>query len=497
VRLFLLTGVIIASSGLEYSRSFSGYRESEIEGQPNCRFGITAPLGIQGYDLRELGVGSYLDWGGAPGDSRPAGIEYIHVLRLRDDLYPATFARLDSLLSAYPGAYWIVGNEPDTTYEQQDGVTPEVYAERFYKLARKIRRLDPTAKIGFGSIVQPTPLRIRYLERAWIELIALAGSQEMASRLIDFWNIHAFILNEWPGEWGTGIPPGFESDFQDAVHFFVPPFAETHSLALFSLWVEQFRAWLADIGEREKPLWITEYGSLFPPLDPPDGTDLVNVTDQETIDYMSGTFDFLRTAIDLETGMPGDGYRLVQRWYWYSLNDHRYTFGGSLYDPDNSGELTPVGQAFIRYLRSVPGRPDVLAVRWERIRDAFIEPGEFRQKVRIQIANVGGGSTAGGVQVWFYSGHPRSGGELLRGPVRLGDLMGCGDSVFVSIPLEESVIQGQGLYVLVRAGQDVNPFNDLAVFDHKSGAPEAWLWGWKGGGVGVACGLPGACFISN
>ena len=32
----------------------------------NCRFGITVPLTLEGYDLKSLGVGSYLDWRQSP-----------------------------------------------------------------------------------------------------------------------------------------------------------------------------------------------------------------------------------------------------------------------------------------------------------------------------------------------------------------------------------------------------------------------------------------------
>ena len=46
----------------------------------------------------------------------PTGVEYIRVLRLRDDLYPQTLANLPAWVQANPGSVWVVGNEPDTTY---------------------------------------------------------------------------------------------------------------------------------------------------------------------------------------------------------------------------------------------------------------------------------------------------------------------------------------------------------------------------------------------
>jgi hypothetical protein len=47
--------------------------------------------------------------------------------------------------------------------------------------------------------------------------------------------------------------------------------------------------------------------------------------------------------------MPGDNYLLVQRWFWYTMNEQRYKFGGTLFDPENGDQVTSVGQAFINY----------------------------------------------------------------------------------------------------------------------------------------------------
>jgi hypothetical protein len=247
------------------------------------------------------------------------------------------------------GEVWIIGNEPDRYY-YQDSVTPEVYAQRYFDIAIRIRYLDPTAKLGFGSVVQPTPIRIRYLERAIEEFAALCDPSddcENAMDLIDIWSIHAFILNEHPLQWGAGVPVGFENDRSDAIQ--IIDYSDTHSKEIFSQRVVNFRVWMNQIGERDKPLWITEYGSLFPPEDPIGGPDYVNVDDSTTANFMVATFDFMLSATDQNTGFPGDENRLVQRWFWYSLNEYRYVFGGSLFDPDNDHQITVVGTAFKRY----------------------------------------------------------------------------------------------------------------------------------------------------
>ena len=310
--------------------------------------GLQALYGLTGYDLASLNAGGYLDWAAGQRPALPEGMDYLRVLRVGDAAYSNTLAKLPGLLDLYQGSVWLIGNEPDRFY-YQDSITAETYAERYYELAMIIRSKDATAQIGFGTVVQPTPIRIRYLARALDRLAQLAGGNDQAAAFIDIWSIHAFILNEDPNEWGAGIPVGFENDYGDAIKIPISKYHDTHSNSIFSQRIIAFRQWMAQIGQRNKPLWITEYGSLFPPIDPV-GIDYYNVSDQETAAYMVSTFDFMMNATDINTGLPTDGNRLVQRWFWYSLNDHRDTFGGSLFDPDNGKALTPVGEAFINYI---------------------------------------------------------------------------------------------------------------------------------------------------
>jgi hypothetical protein len=379
-----------------------------------CRFGITSPQGADGYDIASMGVGSYLDWGAVTNPSLPTGVEYIRVLRVRDDVYPQTLANLPAWVQANPGGVWVVGNEPDTTYGNQDALIPEGYADRYYELATIIRNLDPSARITFGSVVQPTPIRIRYLNRAWDQLVAEAGSSTAASRLIDFWSIHSFILNEQVGGWGTGIPPGFEHDYADAV--IITDFADTYSIVIFQERVIAFRNWMASIGERDKPLWITEYGSLFPPEDPPGGPNYYNVSDEDTAAFMLATFDFMLSATDAQTGLPTDGNLLVQRWFWYSLNDYPYNFGGSIYDP-RDGSTTWVGEAFINYQSDNLVQPDLFPASLS-IAPVSYNPDRTLVNYRLDIT-LGNNQfeDATCAQVWIYDGDPDNGGALIAGPI--------------------------------------------------------------------------------
>ena len=334
------------------------------------RFGITAPLGVVGYDLSEIHALTYLDWA-KESSSVPDGVEYIHVLKMRfieaskdptgdidENLFQQFLIDLPNLISRNTDAVWIIGNEPDRIIYQDD-LTPEKYAERFYEVATIIKSTDSTARVGFGSVVQPTPIRIRYLERSLLKLADLAGSMELALEMIDLWSIHSFILNE-VGTWGADIPTGFDCNVDncdDAVK--ISDYADTYNIDIFRERITNFREWLNSISETNKPLWITEYGSLFPDWEIrckyhpyPDCSNPSNgwPTEKDNNDYMISTFDYLLHSYDSAAGLPDDGYKLVQRWYWYSLNDHLYSFGGSLFDPDNNKLITKQGIAYKQYV---------------------------------------------------------------------------------------------------------------------------------------------------
>jgi hypothetical protein len=435
-----------------------------------CRFGITSVAPSTGYDIASLGVGSYLDWGAITNPSLSDGVEYIRVLRLRNDVYPVTLANLPGWVDANPGGVWIVGNEPDTTYEGQDALLPEIYADRYYELARIIRRYDPTALIGFGPIVQPTPIRIRYLQRAWDRLVIDAGNPSAASSLVDIWAIHSFILNEdtsfW-NNWGTGVPPGFQDDHADAFIIDVNHLDYTYSINIFQPRIIAFRTWMASIGERNKPLWITEYGSLFPPIDPPGGPDYYNVSDELTTSFMLETFDFLLSANDSQIGHPGDGNQLIQRWFWFSLNDHRYHFGGTLFDPDTNKLPTLVGNYFIAYQASHLVQPDLYPSSLSLAPISYNnDHTRVNYRLNITVDN-NEFSDATCAQLWVYDGDPNSDGTLIAGPIPASAFHAENGIARVAVGWSDVVpLTAHTLYVHVEpiAVSDIVPANNWTQF---------------------------------
>ncbi len=448
ISLFIILTILIGSVSIPVRTSMAAPVQSG-----NCRFGLTSPMGINdGIDMTSLQAGAYLDWG-AITPNIPAGMEYIHVLRVGETCYDSVNGtkvdcasltppqktpyqnsldlitppdpNLMSIITTYPGGFWIIGNEPDTTYEGQDDLTAEDYATRYFDVANQIRALDPTAKIGFGTIVQPTPIRLRYLDKVWDKLVLLAGTVQAASGLIDVWTSHGFIMNEVDGQWGTGVPRGFENSTYDAVH--ISNISNTYSISIFSNRIKKYRQWLKDKGEQNKPLWITEYGSFIPPI---TQGNYVTVPDSLTRQFMVSSFDFMMNAADPATGMPLDNNRLVQSWFWYSLNDHRYSFGGSLYDidrKDNHGNplppaLTAVGMGYLNYVPKSNIYNEFLFTKDPSVSINPVDPS--RLKIDFEVANIGT-STHQKAKVWVYRDRPEGTpiAELETHP-----FLGCADS---------------------------------------------------------------------
>lgn len=292
---------------------------------------IPPPDAYPGFEKLQLGW--YLDWQTHLRPSRPGGIEYAQMVRVREgQLSPGIYA-LQEIARENPGSLWLIGNEPDVIW--QDKATPQQYATAYHTAYHAIKEADPTATIAIGGVSQPTPLRIRYLE-AVLEAYRGQYGQEMP---VDVWNIHNFILREERGSWGVDIPPGFPDD--TGVLYDID---DSGNLEAFKSQIWAFRRWMKEKGLQDKPLIVSEYGIPMP-------TDY-GFPFERVRDFMYATFDFFLTAADPTLGYPPDGYRLVQKWCWFSLGDLKYPTG-NLFDPETK-EMTPLGEAFVRYIENLP-----------------------------------------------------------------------------------------------------------------------------------------------
>jgi hypothetical protein len=206
------------------------------------------------------------------------------------------------------------------------------------------------------------------------------------------------------------------------------------NLEIFAQRIRDFRQWMVEKGQRHRPLYITEYGVLFPEdFNDEDGVPF----DQDRVGaYMTGTFDLLLSQVDPATGYPYDGNRLVQRWAWFSLNENPNSWGGTLFDPD-SGEMRDLGHSFMDYVSVITPAVDLLAA------EAYADPGVLWHEdapvmttLKSVVSNIGNISTELPIEVRFYDGVPGEAGTQLIGSVQtiLGGLNGCADYELVSVP---------------------------------------------------------------
>jgi len=345
----------------------------------------------------------------------------IQILRVKAGVPELDRSAISAAIQANPGSIWRIGNEPDSIW--MDNCTPVQYARVYHELYHVVKAEDPTARVAFGGLVQATPLRLLYLEQVWQAYQSLYG----AEMPVDVWTIHSFILPEVRNSWGAEIPPGMGA----YAHLGIPYEIRDHDdLDIFAQRFFDFRQWLADHGQRDKPLMVLEYGILmWSEIMDEDGNDF---DDDRVIAFMYATFDFFLTATDPDVGYPADGDRLVQAWAWYSLDDNVYHeghpigwgYGGDLFTGAYTKTMTPLGEAYAAYVQSVmgPDYTDLWPVRFEiEPQVVFWEPHGSAAMVTVtliaEIANLGR-QPAAAVEVQFWAGEPESGGTGI-GPLQI------------------------------------------------------------------------------
>jgi hypothetical protein len=325
------------------------------------RIGVCVVDSIADYDIAQLGdFGWYQNWLSASHPPRPGGVRYVQAISVRRDdarpqqnRWPPDWDGIGEIARLNPGSLWLIGNEPDVF--SQDNCTPAEYAERYHDAYVWIKAHDAFARISAAGIVQPSPLRLKWLDAVRDEYQARYGEPMP----VDVWNIHVQILPEVRGGWGCEVPPGLPDDYGEDRQV-----SDNASVDLFEEKILLFRTWMQENGERQKPLIISEYGVLMPSGHGYLGGSDEQVGDQMVKDFMSGTFDYCIQATDPHLGYGEDGDRLVQAWAWYSLNDkladwsvepYELNFNGGLFEWERNypGTLTQFGLHFRDYLAAL------------------------------------------------------------------------------------------------------------------------------------------------
>lgn len=399
----------------------------------NCRFGVTVGGDFSSFDvtdMQQLNAGWYVNWRANPSVSEPPGLEHTNVIRLQANLYSYTSdppqSELPALVAANPGQIWFIGNEPDSIF--QDTLWATIYADAYYDLYHIIKTADPTAQVGIGAVVQPTPLRFQYLDIIWNTYRDKYGSPMP----VDVWNIHSFILREERGTWGAFIPPGPE--FENIDTGILYDARDMDDIGIFRQRLIDFRQWMAAHGQREKPLYITEYGVLWPEsYSDEDG----NLFSQARVgNFMTASFDAMRSDTDEQIGYPYDDNRLVQRWAWFSVDGDTSSWGGSLFDR-NTGAIRYLGQVYQNYTAQITPTVTIYPAKTTATTVAQSGTGSFLMSdflLTADIANSGNISGSQPITVTFFEGTEDSvGAQIGASQTITHSINGCGGHTPVSV----------------------------------------------------------------
>jgi len=408
----------------------------------NCRFGVAAR--IDQFDhidvVSKLNAGWYLDfWANLVDGQGPP--TYAPMIRIQQDRGgstdcgrswdytidpPLTDGGVGRRIDRLPGAQWLIGNEPERV--GQDGVCPREYAQAYHEAYEFIKGRDPTAQVFAGGVVEPTEMRLAYLDRV-LDSYEAAYGEPMP---VDGWAIHLYVLSETgdgDASIALGIAPGlgvpYSGNCSNAGSWC---HAEHDDIDLVNQLVVGMRQWMKNRGYRNRPLIVTEFGILKPHHLGPGATcskttcsstgdgcfcDEMGETfhPQRVADFATGAFDMLRTATNPNLGYSLDNNRLVQQWLWFHLATRTADALGhasNLADPESTGgdgewELTAVGRAWREYVRQLPPEINLLVTDVPTVSGTVLA-GTCSAAVLLSayVVNNGNASPVDAVSATFY-----------------------------------------------------------------------------------------------
>jgi hypothetical protein len=289
------------------------------------------------YFANTLSVDWYLDYGASP--SVDPGLSKLRAIMLESGFHPYSDAEIIDMVSADPGSYFQIGNEPNIF---EDAVhLPAGYAEALNYYATRIKAADSTAKI-----VGPNILNFDFTcigcggytsGHTWIEQMRQSYLSSYGTEPpIDVWAIH-----QYPLDW-----------------FNFP----TVNDAILTQDLDAFRSYLDSLpGQSGSEIWITEFGLHWGfealqfqedgTLEPCDPAVVSRCWPGPVGEYM--TSEVINYLDRLTSFYKSNSARLnLQRWFLWR---HNYSFGPNpsgtngltLFDSFyEGGVLTPVGTAY-------------------------------------------------------------------------------------------------------------------------------------------------------
>jgi hypothetical protein len=405
---------------------------------PNCRLGVGLPgRSLATYNYTPTRFGWYLDW--HVSSSPPPAMEYYRTLRVSQDKNGSTYlpsyhitpaldfsaAGLGPVVQAHPGQVWMIGNEPDRP-DSQDDVMPDMYAQIYHEVYWFIKGIDPTAQVATGAVVQPTPLRLQYLDMVLQAYRAKYGTMMP----VDVWNTHSYMIPERKGEAGADIPPGITAT---AGMQYTP--VQHLDINVYAGQIKALRSWMKERGYQNIPLISTEYGALYPLW----YLDDFGLTQTSINNYIGAVINHVNTQKDLSIGYPADDYRLIQRVAIYSLDDDTvlltnppdptyFRWGSFLFRSSPPYTRTATGDGFVAIAQSLAPSVDWLISQPRALPASLIvSPTEtVSPTVQVMVSNAGNAQASAGAVITFTD--VTSDLNALIGIVSVPPLGGCGST---------------------------------------------------------------------
>jgi hypothetical protein len=341
---------------------------------------------------------------------------------------------LGSIVTANPGHLWLVGNEVDRVFWQDD-IMPALYAEAYHDIYQFIKARDPSAMVAISGLVEVTPGRLQYLDIVWNSYL----KKYKVPMPVDVWNMHVYILPEIKANGASssaavalGTDPSLailESGNNPALcsQANVYCYAEHDDTGIFLQQVRAMRQWMKNHGLQNKPLILSEFSLLYPY----DGNTPCFLMDEfggcftptRVSNYMVETLAILESETDTALGYPQDDYRLVQQWLWFAMNDNSEDTPNALVDlhPTTGAptKLSTIGEVYRDEIESTDFDINLLL---SSVSNTAVS-NSTSAVISAEVRNNGGLTTSNSFTVSFYSNAALT--NLIGQVVIPADLSGC------------------------------------------------------------------------
>jgi hypothetical protein len=223
-------------------------------------------------------------------------------------------------------------------------------------------------------------------------------------------------------------------------------YSEHDDMTIFATQVRDMRRWMAENGQRHKPLILSEFSLLYPYEDDGNSCFLADETGQcfdppRVLDFLETSFDYLYTARDANLGMPTDDNRLVQQSLWFSTN---VTGAGSAsnllkdnysdFTPGSAAALNSIGTAMKQEITSRSANVNLVATDAANV-IGRTQGGAATVTLPVSFRNNGNRVITQSFQVSFFRGQYPNNQGLIGSTTVSADAAGCARTLYqASVP---------------------------------------------------------------